>query len=196
MKTDNPKTRFESIVTQELADEILIYDSKIDRAFCLNQTLAEVWKLADGSRTSRQISQAMSKKFSSNVNEDFVLFALEELSRENLLTKEFSATNAEKEISRREIIRRIGLSSMIALPMITAVLAPQSAQAASICPSTGTACRCVYTSIPGTTSCVNTDPLVNQGCASASCICFYGNPAFACSEVNPTTFVCGGVCQN
>lgn len=197
MKIVNPTVRFKDIVIQELPDEVLVFDAGSNRLFCLNRTISEVWKLADGSRNIRQISQAMSESFGANVDETFVLFALEELSRENLLVEAVSAAKPEKEVSRRDVLRRIGLASMIALPVITAISAPQSAHAASACPTVGTACRCVYSSLPaaGTTSCVNTNPATAQGCESGFCVCFYGAPGQACSVINATTVICGGVCQ-
>lgn len=197
MKTVNPTVRLEDIVIQELANEILIYDAKSNRAFCLNETLVEVWKLADGARNIRQISQTLSEKFSSKVDDSFVLFALEELNREKLLAEGNSVNKTESALSRREVIRRVGLSSMIALPVISTILTPQAVHAASACPTVGTACRCVYSSVPpaSTTSCVNTNPATAQGCESGSCICFYGTPSQACSVINATTVVCGGVCQ-
>jgi hypothetical protein len=192
MKTANPIARFEGIVVQELPNEVLILDSEINRAFCLNQTLAEVWKLADGNLNIRQISQAMSRKFRSEINEDLVLFALGELAKENLLVRESFSFEAKDTVSRREIIRRIGYSSAVALPIITGVLVPQSTHAASVVCPTGTACRCRYTSLPAATSCANTDPLeCNSGCS-----CFYGNPNAACAEATPGNFVCLGVCQS
>ena len=137
MKNEFPLARFESIIVQELKDEILVCDTKSNRVFCLNQTAGEVWKLCDGKTDVRQIAEKMTKKLRANVGEEMVLFSLEELSRENLLARKVSTKELFANVPRREVIRKIGLSSMIALPLITAVTMPKAVQAQSGCPAPG-----------------------------------------------------------
>jgi hypothetical protein len=43
-----PKARRNKLVIQELPDEVLVYDQERDKAHCLNQTAALVWKQCDG----------------------------------------------------------------------------------------------------------------------------------------------------
>lgn len=132
MKNTLPLARFENIVVQEIKDEVLICDTKSNQVFCLNQTAGEVWKLCDGKTETNEIAKILSKKLKMDVSEDLILFSLIELSEKNLLTKKITAKENFQRFSRREVVRRIGLSSMIALPIITSVIMPKAIHAQSV----------------------------------------------------------------
>jgi hypothetical protein len=63
MKIDScaflPKARSEGIITKELDGEVLVYDAARDRAHCLNETAAAIWKLCDGQTTASEIAERM-----------------------------------------------------------------------------------------------------------------------------------------
>ena len=126
-----PKCRFTDILVQTVGSELLIYDLTIDKAFCLNETSSLIYRLADGTRTIREISDSMSKNLKTLVSEDFVLLALLELEKENLLEERFEMANSFSHFSRREMVRKVGFASMIALPVVATMIAPTSANAAS-----------------------------------------------------------------
>lgn len=111
----------------------MIYDLKIDKAFNLNETSAFVWDLCDGETDVKEISRKLSAKFKKPCNKDLIWLAIEQLKRENLLesSKEIKLPFAGE--NRREVIKRIGLASMIALPLISSIAAPTAAHAASVC---------------------------------------------------------------
>ena len=56
-----PHARSEGLVITDLDDEILIYDKERDKAHCLNQTAALVWKYSDGKRSVAEIAQRHGK---------------------------------------------------------------------------------------------------------------------------------------
>ena len=58
MKLNIPLARKECLVIKELPDETLVYDTKHDKAHCLNNTAALVWKNCDGKRTITQLRGA------------------------------------------------------------------------------------------------------------------------------------------
>jgi len=153
-----PISRKDNLVVQELNNEVLIYDLKINKAFCLNETSALVWQLCDGEKTVTEISRQLSNKLNSKANEDFVWLALEQLKEENLLANSEEITPDYSGMSRREVIRKVGLGTMIALPIVTGLIAPTAAHAQSrrACTapgnvgaqdfSAGLCCPCVNTS--------------------------------------------------
>jgi hypothetical protein len=63
MKIDSraflPKARSEGIIIREVDGELLVYDRLRDRAHCLNETAAAVWKLCDGRATASEIAERM-----------------------------------------------------------------------------------------------------------------------------------------
>lgn len=132
MKTNSlPVGRTKNLVIQEVNEETLIYDLKTNKALCLNNTSAAVWKLCDGKKSLGQISYELSKQLKSSVSEDYVRFALEELKKADLILNLSENESYFNGLSRREVIRRIGLSSVIALPLISSLVAPSAANAAS-----------------------------------------------------------------
>jgi hypothetical protein len=136
MKSENyPLSRNEKIVIQELEKETLIYDLRNHKAFCLNQTSAMIWKACDGTKSVTEISQTLSRHLKSNVSKDLVWFALEQLKSENLLEDSSGFVTPLDNLSRREAVKRVGLASIIMLPVISALVAPTAiaAQSASSC---------------------------------------------------------------
>lgn len=133
MKSENyPLSRNEKLVIQELGKEILIYDLRVHKAFCLNQTSAMIWKACDGTKSVTEISQTLSHQLKSNVSEDLVWFALKQLESDNLLAEDSSELVTPLDnLSRREAVKRVGLASMIMLPVISALVAPTAVAALS-----------------------------------------------------------------
>lgn len=176
-----PLSRKENIVEKELANEILIYDFKANRALCLNETSALVWRLCDGEKSPAEISLVMSEKLKSPVSEDFVWLALDQLKKEKLLANGKSIERNFAGLSRREIIKKVGLASMIALPLISSIVAPTaaSAQSAGCIPPGGmTSGTFPFGGGMDSNTCLNT--LRNRCCsgiaaAGSSCNCI-GNP--------------------
>jgi hypothetical protein len=115
---------------QEFADEVLIYDLNKNQAFCLNQTSAIIWQACDGKNSISQINQIIKRKLNSSVSEDFVLFALEELKKQHLIENDLPQFFAG--LTRREVVKKIGITTMLALPIVTSFVAPTAANAASV----------------------------------------------------------------
>lgn len=129
--TIKPLSRQADILVQDLDNELLVYDLQINKAYCLNQTSALVFELSDGSKTVSEISELMSQKLGISVSEDFIWLALKELEKENLLKNGEQLSNYLAGLSRREIVKKVGLASMIALPIIASVVAPSALAAQS-----------------------------------------------------------------
>jgi hypothetical protein len=139
MKENKPLGRKEDIVVQEMNGEVLIYNLKDNKAFCLNETSALVWQLCDGNKSVSEISQAVGKKLNAPVSEDLVWLALDQLKNEKLLANNEEIVPAFNGVSRREVIKKIGLTSVVALPFVSSLIAPTASQAASPAGATPTA---------------------------------------------------------
>jgi hypothetical protein len=209
-----PVARKDEIVIQELENEILIYDLNIHKAFCLNQTSAMVWHLCDGNRSVTQIAVEMGRKLKTLVSEDLVLLALDELSRNSLLVREEKADAYSPTQNRREIIKKIGLSSMIALPLVSFLIAPTAAAAQSGSP-VGGVCNLANPTTCSTGNCLNSGGsglccasgsaqanapgytiCTNDGSASAFSVRCCSGSAFvsavqSCPTAGQTRYTCG-----
>jgi Coenzyme PQQ synthesis protein D (PqqD) len=131
-----PVARNSNLLIDSLADETMVYDLEIDKAFCLNETCATVWMLCDGSRNTAEIARETSAKLNSPVSEEFVYLTLDVLSKGNLLIEDEPLPALFSGVSRRDAIRKIGLATAVALPVISALVAPVGADAASACTQT------------------------------------------------------------
>jgi len=89
-----PLARRENLVIQEASEETLIYDLSLDKAHCLNQTAAAVWKVCDGENTISDIAKTLKNDFGTNVPEDLIWLAIDQLSKENLLEREVGMRQA------------------------------------------------------------------------------------------------------
>lgn len=137
MKKNNiPKARKDGLVVQELDGETLIYNLKTNRAVCLNQTSALIWQNCDGTKTVVEISTFLAKELKNPVNEDLIWLALDQLKKENLIENPNELETKFAGVSRREVIKKVGLGTMIALPIVTGLIAPKAAMAASFCGQT------------------------------------------------------------
>jgi hypothetical protein len=149
--SQRPIARKSGLVVQEVPDEVLVYDLESNQAHCLNQSAAMIWKSCDGNNSVSEIAKLVENQAGGNVTEDFVWLAIDQLSENNLLEKQIPSSF--EGTSRREVIKRIGLASVIAIPVIASLVAPQSALAA-------TSCACMNPS-----SCGNSP---NAGCLSTT----------------------------
>jgi hypothetical protein len=136
--TQNPTARKNGLVVQEMPDEVLVYDLDTNKAHCLNQSAAFVWKSCDGTKTVNDIVREFEAEGRGKVTEDFVWLAIDQLNENNLLAGELTPRFAGQ--SRRQVLKTIGLASMVALPVIASLVAPQKALGAQSCTCSTTAC--------------------------------------------------------
>jgi len=157
-----PTARRERLVVQELPEEILIYDLDRDKAHCLNQTAAFVWKQCDGRTTPAEVRQRLEATFGPGIDETMIWLALDQLERFNLLQERVTLPPAVNRLSRRAVMRSIGLASVVAVPLITSIVAP-TVQAVSSCAQNGASCQ------------------GNGNCCSNNCEATAGHPSGTCA---------------
>jgi hypothetical protein len=130
-----PVARKNDIVVQELSGETLVYDLRQHKAHCLNQTAALVWSHCDGETDAATIAALLGQELHRAIDEDVVWLALKQLQRVGLLEREVVAYGSKPNVSRREVVRRLGAATALALPLVTSVVAPTAAQTATIPPT-------------------------------------------------------------
>lgn len=130
-----PQARTEGLLTQELTDELLVYDLDRKKTHCLNQTAALTWKHCDGRTTLAEVRGILEEQMRTPVDGDVIRLALDQLDRHHLLANRITRSAENERPSRRVMIRRLGLAAAITLPLITSMIAPTAAQAGSPCPT-------------------------------------------------------------
>ena len=138
-KSPNPRARKDGLIVQNLPDETLVYDLERDRAHCLNQTAAFVWRHCDGRANAKEIARALRDKVKQPVDEKLVWLAIDQLGRNHLLTETPALPRHVTGLSRREVMRALGLTAAVAIPVVASIVAPLPAQAAT-CLGAGAGC--------------------------------------------------------
>jgi hypothetical protein len=144
-----PVARKERLVIQEMPEEVLVYDLDTNKAHCLNQTAAFVWKSCDGRNSVADITKLVEDDSGNVVPEDLVWLAIDQLSEKNLLANNLKADF--NGTTRREVIKKIGLAAVIGIPVVASLTAPTSVLAASSCVCSSNAdCAPTVPACPGT----------------------------------------------
>ena len=131
MRNTLPLARKESLIVRELPDETLVYDQERDKAHCLNRSAALVWKHCDGRKTIREIGQALERELNTTIDDRVIWLALDQLGKSDLL--QVHRQEYLGNVSRRQLVRTLGLVA-VSIPLITSIVAPVPAQAASLLP--------------------------------------------------------------
>jgi Coenzyme PQQ synthesis protein D (PqqD) len=144
-----PKAKTEWLIVREIDGETLVYDRSRAAASCLNEFAARVWRECDGETSVAEIAAALGE------DERAVWLALRQLTKAQLLTEAIAfppGMSAAK--SRREVAGRLGLG-LGAAALVTSIVAPMPAQAASCVPfqgvcagPAGTPSNCCQTPFP------------------------------------------------
>ena len=133
-----PRARTSELVVRELPEEVLVYDLKRDRAHCLNPTAAFIWRHCDGKMTMAKMAQMIEREFATPVDEEVVWLALQQFDKFHLLEERITIPNAGPGLSRRALVRRLGVAAVL-LPAIISITAP-TAQAQGSCRANGVGC--------------------------------------------------------
>jgi len=145
-----PSKRKRQSIAKEVAGELIVYDRETDRVHCLNPTAAFVWTHCDGQTSVATIARLLEDEFKTPVDQEFVLYALEQLNKSKLLDDSYAAIAPKQTLSRRAVMR-LGIATALAVPLISSIVAPTAAQAASC--------------LPGGSSCAS-----DSACCSNNCV--------------------------
>jgi hypothetical protein len=147
-----PKARRRQLVRKQLGAEMLVYDQDNDEAHCLNATAAQVWAHCDGRTTISEMAGLLEDEMKAPVADEVVWLALEQLRKTRLLQEPWARPQLES-MSRRVMVRRLGIAAAVAVPLVTSIIAPTAVAAAT--------CTIGF---PGTPCVTNAD------CCSNNCV--------------------------
>lgn len=134
-----PRMRQKGLVIDELPDEVLVYDLDRHQAHCLNQTAALVWRQCDGRTAPRKIARYVQSELDQPFSEDLVWLALRQLKKIHLLEESVGLGMQPAAMSRRELVRAMGIAAAVSVPLITSIVSPTAVQASTCFPA-GHAC--------------------------------------------------------
>ena len=129
-RTAYPQARTAKLIIRQLAAETLIYDEAQHQALCLNETAAFLFQHCDGKTPASVLAAKLETHFNIAVGEEVVHLGLTQLSKAGLLRERVQTPRAVV-MSRRRLMKRAGVAAAISLPLVTAIIAPTAAQAAT-----------------------------------------------------------------
>src|SRR5258708_37466403 len=103
-----PSPRIQGLIVRELAGELVVYDKTRHRAFCLNPTVASIWKSCEGRTSPGQARRRLEAELGRPVPDAVVSFGVDQLGKAGLLQD--AVSSARKHPSRREVLRSIGVA--------------------------------------------------------------------------------------
>jgi hypothetical protein len=174
-----PMVRADGLLVEEVGDETVVYDTQSKEAHCLKPLAAQVFALGDGHTTVAEIAAKAGHNLGQAVTEGDVADAVRQLEQSRLLEMPLAIHDG---LSRREMVRKVGFAGAAiagATPLITSIVAPTAAMAAS-----GIATGC--------SGCgKNSDCVSNHCCQSnAGKSCNEG----CCVELNNSCHACPVLC--
>ncbi len=128
-----PERRLTGLLRQDVEGETLLYDELHHRALCLDGRAARIWMLCDGTREVTAIWQALAEEGIPLLPE-VVRLTVERLGKARLLER--PVPRPQPPLSRRRVIRQLGLA---AIPAILLITAPRALAAVS-CAQLGQSC--------------------------------------------------------
>jgi hypothetical protein len=115
-------------VIQALVDEVLAYDLEPHRAHCLSPVAAATWVLCDGHTSVAQMVPQLRANSYSIVTDEVVGYGLRQLGKFRLLENRLPEGAV---LSRRRVLRRVGMAAAVGLPAVASILAPTAVEAGS-----------------------------------------------------------------
>jgi hypothetical protein len=136
-----PSARREGIVVKKINDETLVYDTERHQAHCLNENAALIWEHCDGHRTVKDLCSLLNigKDASQQQKEQMIWIALTRLEKVGLLAEPVAKPERVKGLTRRQLIKAAGIAALVAIPLVSTMVAPTAAQA-STCLASGQGC--------------------------------------------------------
>lgn len=130
-----PTARTADIIEQKIDADLLVYDLRVNKAYILNETSGTIFKACDGKTNLTELCKKQ------NYSPELVYLALDELRKNDLIETDESYVSPLAGINRREVVKRIGISSLAALPLISSLTAPPAvAAASSVCTPNAPGC--------------------------------------------------------
>jgi len=153
-------TRFKQrkLIARRIDSELLLYEEETSTAHCLNGIAGEMWMACARKSTAIEVTEALRPRWP-DIEEEVVWASLSQMGHAGLLEE-----TTDQEIismSRRELVRKLGFTTAAVLPiLVTSVLIPPAAAAASPCAQFDHPCSATIPCCPG----------LGLGCVLGRCV--------------------------
>jgi hypothetical protein len=126
-----PRASKNSILVEQIGDELVILDQQRMKAHRLNRTAAIVWRNCDGTKGVSDLAQILKSEQIEVADENLVWLTLDRLDAASLLEQRMDQVPGQIRTSRREFVRKVGMVGVLSvvLPVVTSMIVPTPAQA-------------------------------------------------------------------
>ena len=121
-KEQRPRARKVGLLIEQLPDEVLVYDLDRKKAHCLNGSAALIWNHCDGKTSVEGISRILQQQTQEKITDDVVWLGLDQLYEARLMETRVVRPGIKGRLSRRELVKRIGIA--VSIPLVASILAP------------------------------------------------------------------------
>jgi hypothetical protein len=132
-------TRFQKkkLIARRIGDELLLFDEETSTAHCLNGIAGEMWMACERQCSAVEVADVLRPRWP-DMQKEVVRASLSHTAAAGLL--EETKDQETISMSRRELVRKLGITAAAVLPIVvTSVLIPPAAAAAS-CGGLGSVC--------------------------------------------------------
>jgi hypothetical protein len=126
----NPIARRNDLREESVEDEVVVFDIRTSKAHCLHPLTARIRELSDGTRSVSDITAKL-KEAGHPISEDDVWAALDGLADADLLERRVTPPAADRQVSRRRLVRTLAAASAIGAFGISSIVVPLAAQTQS-----------------------------------------------------------------
>jgi hypothetical protein len=136
-----PEARVDALLTEQVGGETVVYDSEHKQAHCLNPLASAIFSSCDGRTSIDELAELAAEELGEPVSTEQVSNVLAQLEERELLDVPRLRGNG---ISRRDLMRKTAVAGAAALsvPVITTIIAPTPAAAATQFCTAATLCKC------------------------------------------------------
>jgi Coenzyme PQQ synthesis protein D (PqqD) len=120
-------------LTRQFCDELLVYDDRRHKAHCLNKAAAMVWLECNGNVTIQEIAAKLQGAFETD-SDTIVQLAVMRLRKAGLIETSDAVLAGGELLNRRVVLKRLRAVAIVAIPIVTSMLVPTPARAASCLP--------------------------------------------------------------
>ncbi len=129
--SQTPRAKQTRLVVEEMAEGTIVYNSVKSDLHSLNSTASFVWKQCDGKRTVAEIVRNFASEYQMPDSQEAVWIALDQLESNGLLEEALTRPVETHLLSRRGMLKHASQGALIALPLVTTMMAPTPANAQS-----------------------------------------------------------------
>jgi hypothetical protein len=128
-----PKRREKGLLTAELPNEMIVYDTTNHKIHCLNPIATLVWQHCDGGTSEAELAAILHRELGRPADELLVPLTLEKLGQARLL--EGGRTAFATSTSRRDAVKQLArFGATAAAALVVTITAPTPTMAATLLP--------------------------------------------------------------